>query len=155
MHKDLRLNHLRATGARAIASDGRHDHKHIPFEQEHVVFRQMFEYTVAHFEVEVGFYVSVFGFPAIALTDDYALFKHPDHGYCISFRKVNDSSDPSHIGLKLLFMTTDIPAADAHLEETGLAADREIRKGSPVQDVIYFSTPAGVAVEIWQMPTEE
>ena len=151
--KDRILESLRTAGAEAIANDGHHEQTLIPLEQEDVVFRQMFEYPVADFEAEVGFYVRVFGLANIALTDDYALFKHPEYEYCVSFRKV-DGSTLKDTGLKLLFMTTDIPAADAHLEQTGLVPEREIRKGSPVQDVIHCKTPGGVAVEIWQMPID-
>lgn len=143
---------LRQTGARLIDADGQHDSALIPLQQDGVVFQQMFEYAVADFEAEVGFYASVFGFPTIALTSDYALFKHPEAGYCMSFRKDESLLAATTIGLKLLFMTADIPAAEAHLEEIGLVPDRETRKGSPVQDVIHFSTPAGLAVEIWEDP---
>lgn len=123
----------------------------IPLRQDNVVFRQMFEYSVADFEAEVGFYASVFGFPFIAMTEDYALFNHPDGSFCLSFIK----ADETHTnGLKLLFMTTDIPGADEHLGSTGLVDDREIRMGSDVQRVIHFSAPSGLAIEIWEMPTE-
>lgn len=152
MSEDQVLEQLRAAGEEAITNDGQHDHTLVPLHQDGVVFKQMFEYPVSDFKAEVGFYVRVFGFMTIALTDDYALFVHPEHGYCISFRKDGDLPSPSTIGLKLLFMTADIDSADVHLEQTNLIPDREIRKGSPVQQVIYFSTPAGVAVEIWEDP---
>lgn len=144
---------LRQAGAESIALDGKHNQEIIPLDQEDVVFQQMFEYPVEDFEAEVGFYVRVFGFPTIALTNEYALFKHPDKGYCMSFRKAEGAPAGSLQGLKLLFMTTDIPATEAHLEQTTLVPDRDIRKGSPVQDVIHFATPAGLAVEIWEDPT--
>lgn len=155
MGENQHLQHFRDAGAKAISKDGKHGHTQIQLQQKDVVFQQMFEYPVSDFEAEVGFYISVFGLPAIAMTDDYALFKHQENGYCISFRKDDSMPQPSTIGLKLLFMTTDIPGADVHLDQTGLVPDRDIRKGSPVQDVIHFSTPSGVAVEIWQMPTNE
>ena len=144
---------LRQTGQTAITNDGKHDQDLIPLEQENVVFRQMFEYQVEDFEAELGFYVSVLGLANIALTDEYALFKHPEHEYCISFRKNTSNVTAANTGLKLLFMTTNIPTAVAHLELSGLVPECEIRKGSPVQDVIHFATPAGVAVEIWEDPT--
>lgn len=147
------IEQLRNAGVSAIVNDGVHRAMPIPLEHEGVIFQQMFEYPVADFEAEVGFYKRVLGFTTLALTSEYALFTHPEHGYCISFRKDVDSPSPATIGLKLLFMTRDIPAADAHLEATELVPVREIRKGSSVQDVIYFSTPAGVAVEIWEFPT--
>lgn len=153
MTEDHILEALRSAGTRAIANDGTHDHNLIPLEQKDVVFKQMFEYPVQDFEAEVGFYATVFGLETIALTDDYALFKHPEHGYCISFRKADDAPALSKTGLKLLFMTADISAADAHLGQTGLLPAREIRQGSPVQEVIYFATPAGVAIEIWEDPS--
>lgn len=123
----------------------------IPLVFGDVVFRQMFEYPVVDFEAEVGFYAEVFGFPLIAMTEDYALLTYPDGSFCLSFRK----ADESHIaGLKLLFMTTDIDGADVHLAEAELVNDRAIRMGSEVQRVIHFSSPAGLAIEIWEMPTE-
>lgn len=125
----------------------------VPLMQDGVVFQQMFEYTVYHFTAEVGFYAEVLGFTPIALTEDYALFTHPDHGYCMSFRLDESAPDQSNTGLKLLFMTSDIPAADAHLEQSHLVPDRTTYKGSPVQDVITFSTPNGVRVEIWEDPS--
>ena len=144
---------IKQAGITTINRQGNHDHTLIPLQQEDVVFQQMFEYPVADFEAEVGFYTAVFGFQSIALDDEYALFTHPQHAYCISFRKVEDAPPLHGMGLKLLLMTRDITGADAHLEQTGLVTDREIRKGSPVQDVIYFSTPAGVQVEIWEDPS--
>lgn len=147
------LDHLRAIGKEAIINDGTHNFSLIPLRQNGVVFQQMFEYPVADFEAEVGFYAGALGFSTIALTDDYTLFKHPEHGYCISFRKDVDLPAPSTIGLKILFMTKDIPQADTHLDQTCLVPNREIRNGSPVQQVISFSTPAGVAVEIWEDPS--
>lgn len=153
MNDEIRKT-LRSAGIEASSNDGKHEQPLIPLKQENVVFRQMFEYPVSDFETEVGFYVSVLGLTNIALTDEYALFQHPEHGFCISFRRVTDAASFVDTGLKLLFMTTDIPAADAHLGQTGLVPAGEIRKGSPVQDVIHFVTPAGVAVEIWQMPID-
>lgn len=144
---------LRDAGASAIKRDGVHDQTMIPLEQEGVVFRQMFEYPVADFEAEVGFYASVLGLPTIALTGDYALFAHPDGDYCFSFRKDLDLPSPGTIGLKLLFMTSNIDSADTHLEQTGRVHDRETREGSPVQRVIHFSSPAGIAIEIWEDPS--
>lgn len=124
----------------------------IPLEFESAVFRQMFEYPVSDFEAEVGFYAEVFGFPLIAMTDDYALLTYPNDAFCLSFRKV----DESHVtGLKLLFMTTDIDGVDTHLANTGLVDDRAIRMGSDVQRVIHFSAPSGLAIEIWEMPADE
>lgn len=146
------INQLRAAGVQAIASE-QATGAQIPLEQDGVVFQQMFEYPVRSFPEEVGFYAEVLGFTPIALTNDYALFTHPRHHYCLSFRLDASAPDPSTIGLKLLFMTRNIPAADAHLEQTGLIPSRTIFKGSPVQDVISFETPSGVAVEIWEDPT--
>ena len=144
---------LQRAGINTINREGEHDHELIPFQQQDVVFQQMFEYPVSDFLAEIGFYTAVFGLKSIALDGEYALFTHPEHGYCISFRLVNDAPDLHGFGLKLLFMTTDIPGAEAHLDQTGLVPDREIRKGSPVQDVIYFTSPAGVQVEIWEDPS--
>lgn len=151
----MNLKLLRETGSRAIINDGDCDTTVIPLQQSNVVFRQMFEYPVKDFEAEVGFYLDVFGFPAIALTKDYALFKHPETGDCISFRRNEESPTPIINGLKLLFMTTEISTTDTHLEATGFVPNREIRKGSAVQEVIHLSTPAGVTVEIWQMPIDD
>lgn len=146
----MSLEKLREAGRTTIETE-KPTGKLIPLEQGDVVFRQMFEYPVVDFEAEVGFYSEIFGFPNIAMTEDYALFTHPEGGFCLSFRKVDESKID---GLKLLFMTTDIPASDAHLASTGLVEDRAIRKGSEVQQVIHFTSPAGLAIEIWEEPTE-
>lgn len=147
----MSLDELRELGRKTIESE-QPTGTPIPLEQANVVFRQMFEYPVADFEAEVGFYSEVFGFSALALTTDYALFTYANGAFCLSFRK----AQVSHLeGLKLLFMTTDLDGADAHLAATGLVEDRVIRKGSEVQEVIHFSTPAGLAIEIWEDPTED
>jgi predicted enzyme related to lactoylglutathione lyase len=112
----------------------------------------MFEYSVADFEAEVGFYIDVFGSRIIAMIEDYALFTDLDGAYCLSFRK----AATTHLaGLKLLFMTTDIEGAAAHLDNTGMVNDREIRMGSDVQRVVHFSAPSGLAIEIWEDPLLE
>ncbi len=139
---------LRTTG-RSIIEHGSGRGPSIPLQQDGVVFRQMFEYSVADFEAEVGFYAAVFGFSVVAMTEDYALFADPHDGFCLSFRKCDTSHNA---GLKLLFMTRDIDAADNHLGSTGLVDDREIRTGSDVQRVIHFAAPSGLAIEIWEMP---
>lgn len=146
------IDQLRNAGLQAIETEAATG-RLIPLEQNGVVFQQMFEYTVRDFPKEVGFYAEVLGFTPIALTNDYALFTHPQHSYCMSFRLDESAADQSTTGLKLLFMTVNIPTADAHLEQSGLVPDRTIFKGSPVQDVISFSTPSGVAVEIWEDPS--
>lgn len=143
---------LRIAGLKAIDTEAATGEL-IPLEQNGVVFQQMFEYTVRDFPEEVGFYAEVLGLTPVALTNDYALFTHPEHRYCMSFRLDESAPDQSTTGLKLLFMTGNIPTANAHLEQTGLVPDRTISKGSPVQDVISFSTPNGVAVEIWEDPS--
>lgn len=142
------VEELRSSGRRII-ENGTGGGPAIPLRQDGVVFRQMFEYSVNDFEAEVGFYATVFGFPIIAMTGDYALFSGPNDAFCLSFRK----ADSNHVeGLKLLFMTTDIEAADFHLENTGILEDRDIRMGSDVQRVIHFGAPSGLAIEIWEMP---
>lgn len=146
----MSLEKLRGSGRKTIETE-QPIGKLIPLEQKGTVFRQMFEYPVVDFEAEVGFYSEVFGFQVVALTEDYALFSYPDGAFCLSFRKVANASIE---GLKLLFMTTDIDGADVHLGTTGLVDDRVIRKGSLVQQVIHVSTPAGLAIEIWEMPTD-
>nr|WP_255622093.1 VOC family protein [Tessaracoccus sp. OS52] len=110
----------------------------------------MFEYAVSDFEAEVGFYAEVFGLDTVALTAGYALFEHPGEGFCLSFRRLPDSPPPATVGLKLLLMTTDLDAAERHLEETELVSERETREGSASQRVIHFESPGGVAVEIWE-----
>lgn len=142
------LETLRDAGARTITSEHATGSL-IPLDQDGVVFRHMFEYGVADFEAEVGFYSQAFGFSPVAITHDYALFTHPDGSFCVSFRKDTENRT---VGLKLLFMTADIDAAEAHLAGTGLVEDREIRNGSPVQRVIYFAAPSGLAIEIWEDP---
>lgn len=142
---------LREAGRRAIRNEAATGEL-IPMAQDGVVFQQMFEYPVRDFTAEVGFYAEVLGLTPIALTTDYALFTHPQYRYCLSFRADSDAPSQATTGLKLLFMTADIDAADTHLGESGFLPDREIRSGSPVQRVIHFATPNGVAVEIWEDP---
>jgi len=146
------LDMFREAGAAAILGDERHAPEMLRLEQDGVVFRQMFEYPVADFTAEVGFYALVFGLPTIALTDAYALFAHPDGAYCLSFRKDEQLPSPSVIRLKLLFMTTDVEGTIAQLQQSPVAPELEVRTGSPVQRVVHFSTPAGVAIEIWECP---
>ncbi len=124
----------------------------IPLSQDGVVFRQMFEYAVSDFEVEVGFYSAVFGFPFIALTNDYALFTTPGNDFHVSFRLADDGGHTSMTGLKLLFMTSKLNAAEAHLRGTGLVDDLQVKAGSSVQQVLHLSTPAGLPIEIWEFP---
>ncbi len=149
------LDQFREAGAAAIRFDGRHPHAPLRLEQDGVVFRQMFEYPVTDFTAEVGFFTLVFGLQTIALTDHYALFTHPDGAYCLSFRRDEALPSPSVIGLKLLFMTTDIDGTSAQLQRSGVVPDLEIRAGTTVQRVIHVATPAGVAIEIWECPTTQ
>jgi predicted enzyme related to lactoylglutathione lyase len=147
------LDTFRAAGATAIRGGARNELVMLRMEQDGVVFRQMFEYPVTDFSAEVGFFTLVFGLSTLALTDEYALFAHPDGAYCLSFRKDDTLPSPSVIGLKLLFMTTDIDGTNAQLQRSGFVPDLAIREGTPVQRVIHFTTPAGVVIEIWECPS--
>lgn len=145
-----RLESLRTSGGSIIECGGPVGSP-LPLEQQGVVFRQMFEYSVADFETEVGFYSTVFGFSIIAMTEDYALFSDVNDGFCLSFRK---SGATFVEGLKLLFMTRDIDAAEAHLGQTGYLDNRYIKMGSDIQRVIHYNAPSGLAIEIWEMPSD-
>ena len=145
------IDHFRKSGVETIATE-RVTGQLIPLAQDGVVFRQMFEFAVADFEVEVGFYSAVFGFPFIALTNDYALFTTPGNDFHVSFRLATDGDATVMRGLKLLFMTADLNAAESHLRGTGLVDDLHVKAGSPVQQVLHLSTPVGLPIEIWEFP---
>ena len=149
------LDMFREAGAAAIGDSERHARAMLRLEQDGVAFRQMFEYPVTNISAEVGFFALVFGLPTLALTDEYALFAHPDGAYCLSFRKDETLPSPSVIGLKLLFMTTDVDGTIAQLQQSAVVPDLEVRIGTPVQRVIHFATPAGAAIEIWECPATQ
>lgn len=144
---------FRERGVATIAT-GEPTGKPIPLDFDGIVFKQMFEYAVVEFEIEVGFFSEVFGFDAIAMTSDYALFTPPTGDFHFSIRLVDESHKVSSFdGFKLLFMTGDFASAEAHVREIGLVSDAEVREGSPVQRVLHFATPAGLPIEIWEDPT--
>lgn len=147
------VEHFRNSGSQTIATE-RATGSLIPLKQDGVVFRQMFEYPVADFEVEVGFYSAVFGFRFIALTSDYALFTTPANDFHVSFRLADKGGPTAMRGLKLLFMTANVEAAETHLRGTGLVSDLHVGMGSPVQRVLHLSTPAGLPIEVWEFPDE-
>lgn len=155
MDNGSQQGHFRRVGQEAITNESAEAGNMLPLVQDGVVFRHMLEYPVTDFAAEVGFFASIFGLPSIALTHDYALFTHPEYGYCFSFRKDAHQPLPGSIGLKMLFMTDDIDSADEHLNRTGLVPDKEIRMGSTVQRVIHFATPSGLAIEIWEDPSTD
>ncbi len=126
----------------------------IPLDLDGVVFRQMFEYAVIDYEIEVGFFSEIFGFSVIAMTQDYALFTTPAGDFHFSLRAAGKHDTASRFdGLKLLFMTADFASAEAHIHASGLIEDAEVRNGSPSQRVLYFTSPAGLPIEIWEDPT--
>ena len=151
---DIDVRHIfRERGASTIAT-GEPTGAPIPLDQAGVVFRQMFEYAVVDFEAEVGFFSEDFGFDAIAMTPDYVLFTPPTGDFHFSIRLADDQHRVSSFdGFKLLYMTADFDAAEAHVRESGLVRDAEVRKGSPVQRVLHLSTPAGLPIELWEDPT--
>ncbi|MGB3329451.1 MAG: hypothetical protein WBA46_10885 [Thermomicrobiales bacterium] len=140
---------FRTIGDAAMAGE-RREAAAIPLALDGVVFRQMFEYPVADFASEAGFFLDVFGFGTIALSEDYALFTDAENAFFLSFRKV-DAPQPLD-ALKLLFMTNDLDAAMRHLAGTRIGTSVRIGEGSPSQRVAYLATPAGLPVEIWEDP---
>jgi len=125
----------------------------IPFDFNGVVFRQMFEYAVVEFKTEVGFFSEVFGFNAIAMGPDYALFTTPTSDFHFSIRRADEQHAAGNLqGIKLLFMTADFASAEARIRESGLVDDAAVGKGSPSQRVVSLASPAGLPIEIWEDP---
>ncbi len=144
---------FRERGAETIAT-GEPTGKLIPLDQDGIVFKQMFEYAVVDFESEVGFFSEIFGFDAIAMTSDYALFTPPTGDFHFSIRLADEHHRASAFdGFKLLFMTAGFASAEAHVRESGLVSDAEVREGSSSQRVLHFTSPAGLPIELWEDPT--
>lgn len=140
----------RAAGAHAIA-EPEADRTPLPWNFRDTVFRCAWEYSVADFETEVGFWIEAMGFSTIALDDEYALFTTPDRDFTFACRR--GRSQPDLSGHILCFMTRDIGPFGTALERRLPDVSLTRRAGSPVQTVLGLRTPAGLQVDIWEDPS--
>jgi hypothetical protein len=124
----------------------------LPWNFTDTVFRCAWEYPVADFEAEVGFYLDVLGFTTIALDNEYALFTSPAADLTFACRR-HDQARHDYTGHILCFMTKDIEslagALAARIPENAFTR----LAGSPVQTVIRITSPAGLQIDIWEDPT--
>lgn len=152
MEQQAGVEQLRRLGAQAQRTE-RPTGTPIPLAFDGVVFRQTFEYAVADFLGEAGFYVEVFGLSIIAFSDDYALFTPAGHDYFVAVRNAGDDFPLARLdGIRMCLMTGDFESAESHLRDHPLAPASAVRMGSPVQRVLDITTPAGLAIEIWEDP---
>lgn len=141
----------RAIGGRAIKEGGA-EVSPLPWNFTNTVFRCAWEYPVADFEAEVGFYLHALGFSTLALDHEYALFTTPDNDLTFACRRREDGNS-DYRGHILCFMTRDIQSLAESLEarlEQGLVTRVA---GSPVQTVLRIESPAGLQIDIWEFPT--
>lgn len=136
-------------GAEAIRR-GDAQPKPLPWIFHDTVFKCAWEYPVADFESEVGFYIETLGFTTIALDETYALFTTPDADLTFACRRREDS--PQLSGHILCFMTKNIDAfaqaLAARLPEGAVTR----RFGSSIQTVLGIRSPAGLQIDIWEDP---
>lgn len=121
----------------------------LPWDFRTTVFRCAWEYPAAEFETEVGFYLEVFGFETIALNHAYALFTTEDKELTFACRRGSGELT----GHTLSFMTREIESFAAALEQRLPAAAVQRRTGSTVQTVLELRSPAGLKIEVWEMPS--
>lgn len=144
------VERMRTIGKHAIALGGR-ESEPLPWNFTDTVFRCAWEYPVADFEAEVGFYLDVLGFNALALDDGYALFTTADEDLTFACRR-SEHARRDYSGHILCFMTKDIELFAESLEtRVGAHAITRIT-GSPVQTVLRIASPAGLQIDIWEFP---
>jgi catechol 2,3-dioxygenase-like lactoylglutathione lyase family enzyme len=124
----------------------------LPWNFDGTVFRCAWEYPVRDFEAEVGFYIDVLGFTTIALDDEYALFTTADEDFTFACRRHPEAS-PDYSGHILCLMTKGIELISEAFEAR--MGDGNVARvaGSPVQAVLRVASPAGLQIDIWEMPS--
>ena len=139
----------RAIGSQAIRNGSAHATP-LPWSFQDTVFRCAWEYPVADFESEVGFYIDTIGLTTIVLDDSYALFTTPDANLTFACRRSADRHELS--GHVLCFMTKEIEvfaqALAARLPDGAVTR----RMGPSVQPVLGIRSPAGLQINIWEDP---
>ena len=144
------IEHRRTNGRRAIDQGGA-EPAPLPWAFADTVFRCAWEYPVADFEAEVGFHVDVLGFRTIALDEEYALFSTPGNDLTFACRR-HEQATGSYQGHILCFMTREIESFATALESRiGAGAITRVA-GSPVQTVLRIASPAGLQIDIWELP---
>jgi predicted enzyme related to lactoylglutathione lyase len=145
------IEQLRAIGKHAIRH-GDDGSTPLPWDFTDTVFRCAWEYPVADFDAEVGFYLNVLGLSTIALDEEYALFTTPEEDLTFACRR-HDQGNHTYSGHILCFMTRDIDSFAESLEERVGANEITRFAGSPVQTVLRITSPAGLQIDIWEFPT--
>jgi catechol 2,3-dioxygenase-like lactoylglutathione lyase family enzyme len=145
------IEEYRDVGTRAIEKGGA-ETQPLPWNFSGTVFRCAWEYPVADFEAEVGFYVDALGFTPLAIDHEYALFATPGNDLTFACRRHGDGNG-DYSGHILCFMTRDIGAFTTALEaRVGSGAIQRL-DGSPVQTVLRLLSPAGLQLDIWEFPS--
>jgi hypothetical protein len=145
------IDTYRAIGSEAIQEAGTAVTP-LPWNFTSTVFRCAWEYPVADFEAEVGFYLQTLGFSTLALDGEYALFTTPENDLTFACRR-HRSRDTDYRGHILCFMTRDLETFAASLEDRVGEGSVQRVDGSTVQTVLRVFSPAGLRIDIWEFPS--
>ena len=119
----------------------------LPWDFTDVVFRAAWEYPASDHRREASFLGAVLGMDQVALDDDYALLAGPGGAFHLAVRRSDTVQDLST--QRFTLMTRDIAGMRAALESRTPVDEFA---GSPVQRVLRIHTPAGLSIDIWEMP---
>jgi hypothetical protein len=114
-------------------------------------WKHCIEYRVDDFAAEVGFFMDVLGFPALAFSPSFAMFTSPGQDFSFSVAVTPEgcfSTPPDSI--RLQFMVEDILTTAAELEQRGVKFEQRPEVGSAGEALIsgYFRTPHGICVDL-------
>jgi hypothetical protein len=115
-------------------------------------WKQSFEYRVADFPAEVGFFTDLLGFPVKAIGPDYAMFTSPDESFHFSVSpSLPDGQSTPPEGVSMQFMVSNIIETTDELESRGVVFERApspVESGSSLYSG-YFRTPNGICIDLW------
>jgi catechol 2,3-dioxygenase-like lactoylglutathione lyase family enzyme len=114
-------------------------------------WKHCIEYRVDDFAAEVGFFMDVLGFPALAFSPSFAMFTSPGQEFSFSVAITPEgcfSTPPDSI--RLQFMVEDILRTAAELEQRGVKFEQQPEGGSASGGLIsgYFRTPHGICIDL-------
>jgi predicted enzyme related to lactoylglutathione lyase len=110
-----------------------------------------FEYTVADYAAEVGFYIDILGFFVRAFSPVFAQFSLPGDEFGFNVVAAQEGQEETHPNsIRMQISVKNIDRVAQSLEDRGVAFEKlptPIQEGSPILSG-YFRSPHGVCIEL-------
>jgi len=116
-------------------------------------WKQCVEYRVDDYAREIGFFLDVLGFDAVALAPDFAMLNNEAQEFFLAVRAAENGSATPPDAIRIQFLIDGILETAAELEGRGIRFEKRPEPCEPSSPMLtgWFRTPHGVPVDLWGM----